>query len=358
MRSRLKTFSQFLTDHDLDAYLVISPSDIAYLTGFSASGAWLLVMAQRAYYLTDSRYSDEARQALGKIARVWVCRNGLERGVVDILNQFSRARVGIDENHFFVAKLKKLKQACGTAIRIHAVNGAVARLRVFKDADEIAQIRQCIATNKEAYRYLRRILKPGLAEREVLWKLQDFTRRKNVGFAFDPIIASGPNSAFPHASISSRIIKNNDIILIDLGIRMNGYNSDLTRIFLSDKIAHPIRDVYQAVADAQEAAISQIKDGVAVAHVDLAARKSLRKKKLEKFFTHALGHGVGLEIHESPRLSVHSADVLRAGMVVTVEPGVYISGKFGIRIEDMVLVTETGCDILSRGGTADPPFFI
>lgn len=358
MHSRLKKFSQSLIDHKLDAYLVISQADIFYLTGFPASGAWLLVTPKRAYYMTDCRYSDEARQALGHRASVWVCYKGLEQEAADIFDKFSIKRVGLDENHFSVARLKRLKTACAKTVKVIAVNGAVAQLRLIKDSAEIAQIRECLAVNKQAYAYLKRIVSPGMTERDILWKLEDFNRRRNVGFAFDPIIASGPNSAFPHARVTTRTIKSNDIILIDLGIRINGYNSDLTRIFLSDKITHPFQDVYQAVAEAQQEAIDQIRCGVPVADIDGAARKSLKRNKLEKFFTHALGHGVGIEIHEAPRLSLKSTEILRAGMVVTVEPGVYVTGKFGIRIEDMVLVKDRGCEVLSRGAKVEEPFYI
>lgn len=350
MSPRLKKFVHLLIQQNLDAFLVLSSADIFYLTGFPASGAWLLVTPKRAYYLTDSRYSDEARQGLGNRAVVRLCRHGLDSELTTLIHQHGIKRLGFDENHCPVARLKRLKNACPKTVKLVAFNGAAAGLRVIKDAAEIAQIRECLDLNLAAYRYLQRILKPGMTERQILWKLEDFViRRNNAGFAFDPIIASGPNSALPHARVTDRCLKNTDIILIDLGIRINGYNSDLTRIFLSDKIARPFKEIYQAVAEAQEAAIARIQAGVPAAEVDLAARKSLKRNKLDKFFTHATGHGVGVEIHEAPRLSAKSPEVLTTGMVVTVEPGVYLRGKFGIRIEDMVLVTDKGCEILSRG---------
>ena len=166
-------------------------------------------------------------------------------------------------------------------------------------------------------------------------------------FLFNPIIASGPNSCHPHARVSDRMIRNNESVLLDFGIDINGYKSDLTRNFFLGRIAPRVSRVFDAVTRAQREAISLIKPGITTAQVDAQARKVLRKFGLAKYFSHSLGHGVGLDIHESPRLSCSSTSILEAGMVITVEPGVYIPNQFGIRVEDMVLVTQEGCEVLS-----------
>jgi len=168
-----------------------------------------------------------------------------------------------------------------------------------------------------------------------------------VKFSFEPIIASGPHSSYPHARLTGRKIRPNDLVLVDMGIDVQGYKSDLTRIFFLGRIPHLKGQVYESVRAAQQKAMDVIKAGVLGRDVDRAARNYLAKRKLARYFTHALGHGVGLEIHENPRLSQKSSSTLKEGMIITIEPAVYIPNKFGIRIEDMVLVTKKGCEVLS-----------
>jgi Xaa-Pro aminopeptidase len=194
---------------------------------------------------------------------------------------------------------------------------------------------------------MKKVVNPGLTERQIALKLEGFVKSHGAEFSFPPIIASGPNSCYPHAKVTDRIVRNNENVLLDFGIDLNGYKSDLTRNFFLGRITPRVVQVFDALTLAQREAISLIKPGVACAQVDLQARKVLRKFGLAKYFGHSLGHGVGLDIHEGPRLSSQSPSILEAGMIVTVEPGVYIPGEFGIRVEDMVLVTKEGCEVLS-----------
>ena len=194
---------------------------------------------------------------------------------------------------------------------------------------------------------LSKVVKPGVSERQILSKLEGFVKLHQVGFSFSPIIASGPNSCYPHAKVTDRILKNNEPVLIDTGIDINGKKADLTSNFFLGSIPLRYTKAFDAVVLAQREAMAMIKPGVAVADVDLKARNVLRKFGLAKYFGHSLGHGVGLDIHENPRLSCKSSSLLEPGMIVTVEPAVYIPNQFGIRVEDMVLVTEKGCEVLS-----------
>jgi Xaa-Pro aminopeptidase len=191
------------------------------------------------------------------------------------------------------------------------------------------------------------VVEPGLSERQIVLKLEHFVKSHGAEFSFPPIIASGPNSCYPHARATDRIIRNNEGVLLDFGIDLNGYKSDLTRNFFLGRITPRVKQVYEALILAQREAISIIKPGISCSQVDAQARKVLRKFGLAKYFGHSLGHGVGLDIHEAPRLSSQSTGVLETGMIVTVEPGVYIPHQFGIRVEDMVLVTKEGCEVLS-----------
>ncbi len=356
MRSHLKKISNELLKHNLDGYLCSDFKDLYYALEYPGRDAWLLIVPDKAYYLTDSRYTLQVRQELrGKVC-IRELKQSLAQTCFDIVRQKKIKRLGFDERHFSVAAFKAVKKACPSGVRLVPANRLVERLRMIKDAQELDQIRQCLSLQKTAITYLKRTIRAGLSEQDILEKLRDFVHHQGAKFSFLPIIASGPNSSFPHASVSSRKIGKNDPVLVDFGIELNGYKSDLTRIFVSDKIARSIRDVCLAVGQAQEAAIAHIRPGVPVADIDLIARKSLKKNKLERFFSHSTGHGVGLDIHEPPRLSRKSSEILQAGMVVTVEPGVYIPGKFGIRIEDMVYVTQEGCEILSRGDKVEYPF--
>jgi len=220
-------------------------------------------------------------------------------------------------------------------------------LREVKDRTEVRRIQEALKLNLQAFQYLKGVIHPGITEREVLLKLEKYVKERKAGFSFDPIIASGPNSCFPHARVTDRKIRNNEPVLVDMGIDLQGYKSDLTRMFFLGKIPQLVNDVNVAVKSAQIQAIQKIRAGVLASDVDYEARNYLEKHRLGKFFGHSLGHGVGLEIHEGPRISQKSMSVLKEGMVFTVEPAVYLPHQFGIRIEDMVLVTKKGCEVLS-----------
>lgn len=241
----------------------------------------------------------------------------------------------------------KLKEFCPRRTKIVPATGIVERLREIKDENEINQIRACLKLHMKALALMKKVVKVGVSERKIALELERFVKSNGATFSFSPIIASGPNSCHPHAKVTDRVLKNNEPVLLDFGIDINGYKSDLTRNFFLGRIAPRVAQVFEATTLAQKEAIKLIKPGVAVAEVDAQARKVLRKYGLAKYFGHSLGHGVGLDIHESPRLSGKSPSVLEEGMVVTVEPGVYIPHQFGIRVEDMILVTKEGCEVLS-----------
>ncbi len=270
------------------------------------------------------------------------------KSAFDILARNQAKRVGFDDRNLSLHRFKQLQQACPKGIKLVCVNDLVESMRLIKEKVEVEQIRACLELNLAAYKYLKGVIRPGVTEKQVLLKLENFVKPKGAGFSFDPIIASGPNSAFPHARVTDRKIQNNQPVLVDMGIDINGYKSDLTRMFFLGKMTNLYESIYAAVSKAQSLAIAKIADGVKAADVDAVARNYLENLDLAKYFGHSLGHGVGLDIHEAPRLSAQSGVVLREGMVVTVEPGVYLPGKFGIRLEEMVLVTKAGCEVLSR----------
>lgn len=337
---------EFVRFKNIDALLVTNDTNIRYLTGFGAHESWLLITRNRSFYITDFRYVQEAKEGLKGVSLKQYTQTPCMT-LFDLCKKYKVKRLGFDERHTSVCLLKKLKEFCPARTKLLPATGIVEDLREIKDNAEVSQIRECLKLHGEALKFLRKVVKPGLSERQVLLKLEGFVKEHRAKFAFDPIIASGPNSAYPHAKISDRVILDHEPVLIDIGMDINGYKSDLTRNFFLGRITPSYAKTLEALKIAQKESIAMIKPGVAVAEVDAKARNVLRKFGLAKYFGHSLGHGVGLDIHENPRLSVKSKSLLQPGMVVTVEPGVYIPGKFGIRVEDMVLVTEESCEVLS-----------
>ena len=346
MDNRLKALISEFPRFKIDGMLVNADVNVRYLTRFPASESWLLVTRKKAVYITDFRYMLEARKGLSGV-RLKQYTQSLYQTTFELCKEFRVKRLGFDEQHFSVACLKKIKGFCPRRTKLVAANNIVENFREIKDAQELGHIRAALKLQFKALRYLKKVIKPGLTEKAVLEKLERFVKGHGAVFSFSPIIASGPNSCFPHAHVTDRVIRNNEPVLVDFGVEQNGYKSDLTRIFFLGRIAPQVQKVFTAVREAQLKAIAMIKPGVTVADIDHEARKYLRKFGLAKYFGHSLGHGVGLEIHECPRVSCKSTALLEAGMVVTVEPGVYIPHQFGIRVEDMVLVTPQGCEVLS-----------
>ncbi len=346
MNSRIKQFISTFKARHIDAFLVTQDTNIAYLTHFPASESWLLVGNRKASYITDFRYILEARKGLKGIGVVRYIKSRSET-LFQTARQQGIRRLGFDPNHLTLAQYRVFKKQCPRSIRLVEVPYSVENLREIKDATEIKCIRQALNIHKQAYQLVKKVIRPNVTEQDILSHLEKFVKDRGVRFSFSPIVASGPNSCYPHAKVTGRKLKKSDIVLVDIGIEVKGYKSDLTRMFFLGRIPPLVQKVNDAVAVAQRKSIEKIRPGVPVAELDLAARNHLAKNGLAQYFGHALGHGVGLDIHESPRLAQANPAVLKAGMVITIEPAVYIPRRFGIRIEDMVLVTPKGCEVLS-----------
>jgi Xaa-Pro aminopeptidase len=347
MNTRLKKLVEDFSRHkNIDALLIVNDSNIRYLTQFPASESWLLVTKSKAFYITDSRYILEARQGLKGITVKQYSHMPCAT-LYKLCKQYKIKRLGFDERHTNFALWKKLKEFCPRNRKLVAATGLVESIREIKDEGEIAQIKNCLKLHFKAIDFMKKVVKPGLTERQAVLQLERFVKSHGAEFSFPPIIASGPNSCYPHARTTDRVIRNNEGVLLDFGIDLNGYKSDLTRNFFLGRIAPRVKQVFDALILAQREAICLIKPDVSCSQVDAQARKVLRRFGLAKYFGHSLGHGVGLDIHEAPQLSSQSTSILEAGMIVTIEPGVYIPNQFGIRVEDMVLVTQEGCEVLS-----------
>jgi Xaa-Pro aminopeptidase len=257
-------------------------------------------------------------------------------------------RIGFESGRISFQAYEALKKNLPLGTSIEPVPGWIEELRMTKSADEVEAIRRAVATNSRAYAAVLKKIQPGLSESDVAAELEYQMRRAGAEKpAFDTIVAAGVRSALPHARPTSHRLVANQLLLIDMGATQEGYTSDMTRVVALGKPRPAWKRIYQAVLEAQQAAIATVREGVTAGTVDRAARQTLRHHGLDKAFVHSTGHGLGLEIHEAPRIGKRDTTLLKEGMVITIEPGAYVEGTCGVRIEDTVLVTRTGCDVLT-----------
>lgn len=345
MNPKIKKLRNFFLRNQIDAFLVTKSHNISYLLNGFFDDAWLLVTHKNIFYITDSRYVEQVKRQL---KRVQICqiKKSLEQSVADIAFRHKLKRIGFNAKHIDVFRFKQLSFVLKKYQLIDS-GSMVEEIRSIKTKEEILCMQEAISIHFKCYSYLKKIIKPGLTEKQILDKLRYYVLDQEAQLSFKPIIASGPHSSFPHATVTERKLRREEVLLVDFGIDFKGYKSDLTRMFFLGKIPHQIKEIYNFVEQAQHLAIKNIKPGQKIRFIDQQARNFLRQNKLGKFFVHSLGHGIGLEVHEDPVISSSTSCTLKEGMIFTVEPGVYLPGRFGIRIEDMVLVTAKGCEVLS-----------
>jgi Xaa-Pro aminopeptidase len=327
----------------VDAVLVTHLPNIRYLCGFTGSAGLLLVDSSQATLFTDSRYTLQARQEVSG-ARIQICKHGLLRAAAEALRaRKGRSRVGYSAGQVTVAQKAALEAGSGSRVRWAADNGAVEKLRAVKDAGELTALQDAADIISAVFRRVLGKIHSGVSELAVAAEIDyEIKRLGGSGNSFETIVASGERSAWAHARPTSRPIGKNELVVLDQGAILAGYCSDLTRSVFVGKASRKVKSLYAAVSEAQEAGKHAIRPGVASGDVDRATRSALRKAKLDRYFTHSTGHGLGLEVHEGPRLGRGERTILEAGMVLTVEPGVYLEGFGGIRIEDDVVVTAKG----------------
>lgn len=347
MNKRLRQFLITFEDRQIDAFLVTDDRDIRYLTGYPSCESWLFVSQKKAVYLTDFRYMDEAKKGLKGIP-VFILQTSLIEAASACAKKMNVQRLGFNPHRVSYAQYKKLNKLCRPWVKLIPCESSVDTLRQIKDEKELALVRKAVGYNLELFQYIRSRIRPGRSERSVLNSMQDFIKHRKIGFSFDPIVASGPHSSYPHARVTDRRLRRDEIVLIDVGIDVGGYKSDLTRMFFLGKISRHIRELNEIIRDAQKASIEKIKPGRPACEIDQEARNFFKRKRLDKYFGHSLGHGVGLDIHEKPVISSKNSSPLKKGMIFTIEPALYFPGRFGIRIEDMVVVTSKGCRLLSK----------
>jgi Xaa-Pro aminopeptidase len=334
-----------------DGLLVSHLPNIRYLCGFTGSAGLLLVEEAGSMFFTDVRYDSQGREEV-KGAKVMIARKGLLTALGEWVGaRRKRAKgwtIGIEAEHLTVAERKRLVALLPSGIRLRNAPALVEKARMLKDEDELRLIRAAVKLGASLFDRALKVLRPGIKECEVAAEMEYVARRAGAEeMSFPTIIASGARSALPHGRASEQVIASGGFVVCDFGVILAGYCSDQTRTVWVGPPSEEAGKAYEAVREAQEAAIAAARPGVSVGEVDAAARKVLRKAGLGRYFTHSTGHGVGLEIHEAPRVAAGQREVLKPGMVITIEPGVYFPVKWGVRIEDMVAVNEGGREVLT-----------
>ena len=348
-RQRVRRLQASLAHSGLDALLVTHLPNIRYLCGFTGSAAILAISERRAILFTDGRYTQQAREEVQAASvRIEKGKSAMASATGWLKGQRALKRVGVEPEHLTLAEKDTLAAAVPNRARLVKAPPVVERMRMVKDADEIRLIRDACSLGVRLFDHLRATIRPGTTESDVAGQLEFRARKLGAEqMAFSSIIAAGERSALPHGRASRAKLPRRGFVVCDFGVILTGYCSDMTRTLSMGRVSPNARRIYEAVSEAQQAALHAVRPAATVGEVDFAARNLLRKNKLSKYFTHSTGHGLGLEIHEAPRLAEGQREVLQPGMVVTVEPGVYLPGKFGVRIEDTVVVTQTGCEILT-----------
>ena len=361
---RISAIRRELDKKKIRFLIVTKPANVTYLTGFLGEDSWAAIAKGRVYLLTDSRYIEQAQKECPSCKII--DRAGPMAGAVDgLVKKLKSVRTVAVEDSVSLAdfeQLKKTVKAVGCAMHTFLIEGVppsnrgqdardtagiIENVRSVKDESEIATIRTAAAISTKALAQTLPYIKPGITESELAGMLDFQIRKLGARNSFETIVAFGPNGSRPHHQPGSRKLRKKDAVLIDFGAKYKGYCSDITRCFVIGGMTSFYKKVYDVVEQAQAAAIKTIRAGVKITQVDAAARDVIKKSGLP-VYGHGTGHGFGLEIHESPFLKADGKGTLKAGQVITIEPGIYIPGKLGIRIEDDILVTETGCKILTR----------
>ena len=352
LTNRLAALRRALPAPHVDALLLTSPVNIGYITGFTGSTAYALVSGEHAVLITDPRYTIRARQECPLFGVVEaVGSGGYGEALSTVLAaHFDLQTIGFDAGTVTYAQWQKLKRDHPAPIEWLPLENMVENLRAVKDADEIDAIRHAIAIAEEAFAHIRPLLKPGARERDIALELDFAMRRAGAdGTAFETIVASGPQGAHPHHTPNNRALEYGDFVTIDWGASVGGYCSDITRTVAIGEANARQKETYAAVREAQTRAIAAIRPGKTGKEIDSVARDYLASQGLGAAFGHGLGHALGRDVHDGPGLSARfDTFTLAPGMVQTVEPGVYLEGWGGIRIEEDVLVTADGCEVLTH----------
>lgn len=345
--SRKQKIEQLLTEANVDAFVFFDLVNIRYLCNFSGTDGALIISKDTATFLSDSRYQTQARQQV--TADSVLCYQKKLDGVVGELKRLGIKRVGFESEFLTVSLWQEFQEQTTDQIEWVPVGKPLKSLRTIKDSDEIASLEEAAILHQQAFEEIKPLLVPGTSEMELALALE-FTLKRSGGEAkaFDYIVASGKRGAMPHGLASDKKLCSGELVTIDFGTRINGYHSDETVTVAIGEVDNKSREIYDTVLCAHDQALSAVKPGISMVALDAIARDFIKQQGYGEYFGHGLGHGVGLEIHEYPAISPTSEGLLEEGMVITIEPGIYVPDVGGVRIEDTVVVTSDGFRCLTR----------
>ncbi len=349
--NRLKRLRQKLTEKEIDAILISQPENRYYLSGFAGSAGYLLITPQDTVLATDFRYLEQAGTQAPDY-RIFQITNNTSEWFPRLVAELNLSRLGFESGHITFAMYQQLSDILKKAhlrLQLVPVEGLVESLRTIKEPEEIELITKAAEITDRAFAYIEAIIHIGMTEQELAWEIEKFQRENGSQvLPFDIIVASGPNAALPHAKPSPRQINSGEPVLIDMGARVGGYSSDLSRTICLGSPDDTFRKVHNTVLEAQLAAIAAIKEGMSGAEADSLARTVIEQAGYDEAFGHSLGHGVGLAEHEQPRLGPSSTDLLTSGMVFSIEPGIYLAKWGGVRIEDLAVIENGKVTLISK----------
>lgn len=343
---KLKKLRQALQQADLPALLVTSAHSRRYLTGFTGTAGVAVITANEAFFITDFRYTEQANDQIEGY-EIIEQKTTLIEAVAQLVEDKQLTKLGFEQDAMTYAEYDRYANALKA--ELVPTSGLVEKIRLIKTEDELTIIKQACKIADDAYEHILTFIKPGMTELEVSNELEFFMRKQGAtSSSFDIIVASGTRSALPHGVATDKVIESGDFVTLDFGAYYNGYVSDVTRTLAVGEPSDKLKEIYQVVLDSQLLTLEKIKPGMTGKEADAISRDYIASKGYGEAFGHSLGHGIGLEVHEGPGLSSRSDVVLEPGMVITIEPGIYLPGIGGVRIEDDALVTETGVEKLTH----------
>lgn len=338
-----------LAEGKLDVLLVSGEPNIRYLTGFTGDNGMVLLASGKTILITDPRFQIQAAQEAA--CKVRIAKGPLVDDALAVICRAGWKRIGYEPARMHCNVYESLRSKLPMKAALHAAPAWIEEHRMVKSEEELARIRQSVATNSQAFEEAVTHAREGIREYELAAEIEYRMRRLGAEKpSFDTIVAAGARSALPHARPGASACRAGDLVVIDMGATQDGYCSDMTRMLHVGNPGAKAKRLYRAVLEAQLAAVDAVKAGVTTAHVDRVARRVLKGYGLDRAFVHSTGHGLGLEIHEAPRIGRRDKSRLQAGMAITIEPGAYLEGFGGVRIEDTVLVTAAGCEVLTPTG--------
>ena len=348
---RLQKLRNSIAERELDALLISQPENLRYLSGFTSSPGWLFISGQNAILALDFLYVEQAKGESPGFEIIQI-KQELHDWLPGLVSDSGWHKLGFEANFVSYDSYHKLSEAIKTKqinLELIPTTGIVEQLRSTKEPEELRFITKAVELADAALEQAKAIIRPGITEKEIAWEIEKNLRQEgSEGIPFEIIVASGPNSALPHARPTEKTICSGEPVLIDMGARINGYCSDLSRTLFLGKADTTFREIYNIVLKAQATAIERIESGMDASQADRLARSVIEQAGYGAAFGHGLGHGVGLAIHEFPRLGLSSSDSLADGMVFTAEPGIYLAGQGGVRIEDMVVLENGKARVLTK----------